>query len=217
MATNQRNAEFAAQIKSVDESVGRVLDKLQALGVEDRTIVIFTSDQGSMGTTKALAVSSALPYRFGKSFNYEGGIRVPLLIKWPGSAVPGSLNDTVTVNTDFYPTILEGLGLGAMPKQHVDGQSILPAIKGASLPLNRTLYWAYPNKHGLGHTPSVAARQGPYKLIYWMADGHRELYNVEEDPAERTNLASVYPEVAERLMTALEKWNPMQKQMNKGK
>ncbi|VGO18026.1 sulfatase [Pontiella sulfatireligans] len=215
MATNQRNAEFAAQIKSVDESVGRVMDKLQELGVADRTVVVFTSDQGSMGTTKGLAVSSALPYRFGKSFNYEGGLRVPLLIKWPGCAAAGSVNETVTVNTDFYPTMLEGLGLDSMPEQHLDGQSILPAIKGALMPLDRTLYWAYPNKHGLGHKPSVAARQGPYKLIYWMADGHAELYNVEKDPAECINLTSSHPEVAARLMTALEEWEPMQKQMKR--
>lgn len=215
LCVNQRNAEFAAQIKSVDESVGRILAKLEDLDVADRTVVVFTSDQGSMGTTKSKAVSSALPYRFGKAFNYEGGIRVPLLVKWPGITQPESVNETVTVNTDFYPTFLEGLGLDLMPEQHVDGRSLLPALKGSFMEMDRTLFWAYPNKHALGHTPSVAARQGPYKLIYWLADGHSELYNVEEDPAERTDLAASHPEVAERLMAELTEWKPMQQQMKR--
>jgi arylsulfatase A-like enzyme len=109
----------------------------------------------------------------------------------------------VTVNTGFYPTFMQGMGLGFRPEQHVDGRSILPAIQGQTQALDRTLFWAYPDKHGLGHQPSVAVRQGPHKLIYWLADSHSELYNVETDLAERSDLKRSHPEVAERLRSAL--------------
>ncbi len=210
MATRQREPEFASQIKAVDDSVGRVLAKLDELGVADNTIVIFTSDQGSMATS-GKAVSSALPYRFGKGFLYEGGIRVPFIVKWPGVTQPGSLSETVTVNTDLYPTVLDMVGMELSKNQHIDGVSMVPSLKGGTVPFNRTLYWAYPKNHNLGHKASVGLRQGDHKLIYWPATGKSVVYNVEADLAELNDLNQSHPELTERLFSKLKGWEPMEK------
>lgn len=156
----QNNIDFASQIKAVDESVGRIINKVKSLGIEDNTIIIFTSDQGSMNTSK-IAVSSARPYRFGKGFNYEGGIRVPLIIKWPNGISKSSKNDSITISTDLYPTFMDALNLDKDIKQHVDGQSIISTFKGETLTFDRTFYWCYPQNHSLGHKGSVAIRKGP--------------------------------------------------------
>ena len=206
----QRNAEFAGQIKAVDDSVGRILAKLDELGVADNTLIIFTSDQGSMCTSK-IGISSALPYRFGKGFNFEGGIRAPLIVKWPNHTQPGSENGSVTINTDLYPTLMDILGYEKNPAQHIDGISIVPALKGTTIPFDRTFYWAFPKSHPLGHEPSVAVRTGPYKLIHWLENGASELYNVETDISESNDLSKSHPEVTERLLGQLKSWKPIQK------
>lgn len=206
----QRNAEFAGQIKAVDDSVGRVMAKLEELGVADNTIIVFTADQGSMCTSDK-AVSSALPYRFGKSFVFEGGIRAPLIVKWPSHTRPGSENKSVTINTDLYPTLMEMLDYEKNPAQHIDGISMVPALKGGTVPFNRTFYWTYPKNHSLGHKASAAIRTGPYKLIHWLENGASELYNVETDFSESTDLSKSHPEVAERLLKQLKSWEPAQK------
>jgi len=198
----QRNAGFAAQIKCMDENIGRVLDKLESLGVADNTIVVFTADQGSMCTSGRM-VSSQAPYRMGKGFMHEGGIRAPFIVKWPGQARPGTTNDSVTLNTDIYPTVLDILGLPLRPQQHVDGISMKPALLGRRIPFTRTFRWAYPSSHGLGHKPSVSIRKADYKLIYWFKAGIRELYNVKDDVGEMTNLVSSMPEKAEELFVEL--------------
>jgi len=209
MATRQREPEFASQIKAVDDNVGRVLARLGNLGVADRTIVIFTSDQGSMATSR-IAVSSALPYRFGKGFLYEGGIRVPFIVKWPAVTEPGSQNDTVTLNTDIYPTVIEMLGMELRPSQHLDGVSLVPTLKGGVLPFERTFYWAYPHNHTLGHRRSVAMRHGPHKIIRWLDSSRVRVYDVEDDPSELDDLSRTRAELTKRLMNQLESWKPMQ-------
>ena len=205
MATLQREPEFASQIKAVDENIGRVLDKLDELKATENTIVIFTSDQGSMATSK-IAVSSALPYRFGKGFVYEGGVRVPLIIKWPGHAKPNTKNETVTISTDIYPTVLELLGMPLNPQQHQDGISLAKALNGETLPFDRTFQWAYPHNHSLGHQASVAVRHGPHKLIYWPNKDRTEVYHVEKDPSERKDLSQTQPELTQRLRKQLDAW-----------
>jgi arylsulfatase A-like enzyme len=210
----QRNAEFAAQIKAVDDSVGRIMTKLENLGISENTIVIFTSDQGSMCTSK-IAVSSATPYSFGKAFAFEGGIRVPYIIKWPGQMKAGTTNATITINTDTYPTVLDMLGLELRPEQHVDGISLKAALNGKELPFDRNLYWTFPTKHPLGHKASVAMRQGPYKIIFWPATGVTELYNVEKDISESNDLSKSHPELTGTLMKKVKSWEPMQSVLNK--
>ena len=210
----QRNAEFASQIKAVDDSVGRIINKLKSLGVAENTIVIFTSDQGSMCTSK-IAVSSAQPYSFGKAFAFEGGIRVPFIIKCSKKVKAGLTNTSVTVNTDIYPTILDMLCLQLKPEQHVDGISLKPALSGSEIPFKRNLYWTYPSNHSLGHKASVAMRQGPYKIIHWPATGVTELYNVDKDISESNNLSKSHPELTTALMKKMKSWEPMQKILKK--
>ena len=210
----QRNAEFASQIKAVDDSVGRIISKLEDLGVSENTIVIFTSDQGSMCTSEK-AVSSSQPYSFGKAFAFEGGIRVPFIVKWPKTIKAGLTNASVTVNTDIYPTVLDVLGLQLMPEQHIDGISLKPALSGSKIPFKRNLYWTYPSNHGLGHKASVAMRQGRYKIIYWPRNGATELYDVDNDISESNNLSKSHPELTTALMNKMKSWEPMQKVLKK--
>jgi len=139
----------------------------------------------------------------GKGFMHEGGIRAPFIVKWPGQAKAGTTNDSVTLNTDIYPTLLDILGLPLRPQQHVDGISMKPALLGRRIPFNRTFRWAYPSSHGLGHKPSVSIRKGDYKLIYWFKSDIRELYNVKNDVGEMTDLASSMPEKTRELFIEL--------------
>jgi arylsulfatase A-like enzyme len=202
----QRNPEFAGQIKAVDESVGRILDKLKNAGIADDTIIIFTSDQGCMATSE-LAVSSTEPYRFGKAFLFDGGLRVPLIIKWPKNGDKGVINDTVTLNTDLYPTIMDMIGLEKNEYQHQHGISIADTLKGMHLPFDRTLYWTYPMAHSLGHQPSMAIRQNEYKLIFWPDLNYKSLYNVVKDINEEDDLILKEPDIAGELFEKLVAWD----------
>lgn len=212
----QDNVDFASQIKAVDDSVGRIIDKLKSLGLEKNTIVIFTSDQGSMNTSK-IAVSSARPYRFGKAFNYEGGIRVPLIIKWPQGIKQEGQNTSVTISTDLYPTLMDAVKLPKDAKQHVDGQSIISTFKGQDIAFNRSYYWCYPTNHSLGHKGSVAVRKGPYKLIYWPKTQMSRLYNVDKDISESHDLSQSKPEIHERMFKELKSWQPIKKHLTSTK
>lgn len=203
----QRNPEYAGQIKALDDSVGRIMHKLEELGVAENTIIIFTADQGSMCTSK-IGVSTAHPYRFGKGFSFEGGIRVPFIVKWPGHMASGTTNGTVTINTDIYPTVMDMVSLPQKPEQHLDGISIVDTFKGEILPFDRTFYWAFPHNHGLGHKASLAIRKGPYKLIHWPENGATELYNVGTDISESNDLSKQYPEFTSDLFKRLENWEP---------
>jgi len=212
----QRNPEYAGQIKALDDSVGRIIRKLEEMGVADNTIIIFTSDQGSMCTSKT-GVSTAHPYRFGKAFLFEGGLRVPFIVKWPGHMRAGKTNDTVTINTDIYPTIMDMLGIQQNKLQHQDGISIMSTFKGETLPFDRTFYWAYPSNHSLGHNASLAIRKGPYKLIHWPRNGATELYNVDEDISESNDLSTENPERTANLFKLLKEWEPTGKILTKFK
>jgi len=204
----QRNPEYAGQIKAVDDSVGRILHKLEEMGVTDNTLIIFTSDQGSMCTSK-IGVSTAAPYLSGKAFLFEGGLRVPFIVKWPGHVQSGTINSTITINTDIYPTVLDAAGLPQQPDQHLDGISMTDTFSGKTLPFDRTFYWAYPYDHSLGHKASIAIRKGSYKLIHWLENGDTELYNVETDLSESSDLSKQQPELASELWRALKEWEPM--------
>ncbi len=204
---HQDNPTYAAMVQSVDESVGRVLNELDKLGLTDNTIVIFTSDNGGLSTLPwKTAPTSILPLRAGKGWLYEGGIREPLIVKWPGVVKPGSVCDTPVISTDFYPTMLEMAGLPLMPEQHKDGVSLVKLLKQTGTIKKRALYWHYPHYHGSGHTPSGAVRVGDYMLIQWYEDNHVELYDVTKDISERHNLARVMPQKARQMTAMLHKW-----------
>ncbi|MBL7152790.1 MAG: sulfatase-like hydrolase/transferase [Phycisphaerae bacterium] len=202
----QDNAAYSGMVQSVDESVGRVTAKLEELGVADNTIVIFMSDNGGLSTVPREAPTSNLPLRAGKGWLYEGGIREPVIIKWPGVVKPGGVCSEPVTSTDFYPTMLEMAGMRARPAQHVDGVSLVPLLKGEGRLERKAIFWHYPHYHGSGNRPSGAVRAGDYKLIEWYENGAVELYNLREDISEEKDLAKKMPEKTGELKAMLAGW-----------
>ena len=199
--TVQGKPAYAAMVESVDDSVGLVTQTLREQKLDKNTLVIFTSDNG--GFAKATDNS---PLRANKGSNYEGGIRVPLIIKWPGKSKPGSASDEPVTSTDFYPTILAATGQALRPHQHVDGQSLVPVLTGGSLDRD-AIYWHYPhyNQHPQSF-PSGVIRAGDWKLIEAYDSGELSLYNLADDLGETTNLAKKNPSKAEELHAKLKAW-----------
>jgi arylsulfatase A-like enzyme len=201
----QDHAVYAGMVRSMDESVGRVMAKLRELRVEHSTAVIFMSDNGGLATSEGHPTSN-LPLRAGKGWLFEGGIRVPMVIKWPGVTRAGSTCPVPVTSTDFYPTMLEMAGLPARPKQHVDGLSLVPLLKGGDSLPRKALYWHYPHYGNQGSSPGGAVRVGRYKLIEFYEDDRVELYDLEKDMSERRDLASSMPEKARELRGMLHRW-----------
>ena len=200
----QDNPIYAGMMESMDASVGIVMKKLRDLGLDENTVVIFTSDNGGVSSGDAFA-TSCLPLRGGKGRQWEGGIRQPYYIRVPKLTKPGSTNATPVTGTDFYPTILELAGLSLRPNQHVDGVSLLPLLKGGTI-ANRDLFWHYPHYGNQGGEPSSIIRSGNLKLIHYYEDGHDELYNLAKDIGEQTDLAQSQPQVTKTLRMKLNKW-----------
>ena len=217
---HQDNIQFAAMVEAMDESLGRVLAKLKALGLTDNTIVIFFSDNGGMsaanfGNPKRvvheskldLAYSTSnLPLRGAKGWLYEGGIRVPMIVKWPGHGKKGAVCEEPVISTDFYPSILEMAGLPALPGQHVDGVSFVPALTGDALE-RKAIFWHFPHysNHGM-QSPGGAIRLEDYKLLEYFENGAVELFNLTVDPGEQNNLARAQPKKARELLEMLQAW-----------
>lgn len=195
---------YAANIASLDDSVGRVVAKLKQLKLDDKTVVIFTSDNGGLSTSEGTPTSNA-PLRMGKGWNYEGGIREPLIVHWPGVTKPGSLSDHPTIGTDIYPTLLDIADLPPRPQQHLDGVSIVAALKGQPLP-QRPLFWHYPHYSNQGGGPSAAIRVGDFKLIEDFEDHHALLFNLREDLGERNDLSKRLPDQTADLLKQLHAW-----------
>jgi arylsulfatase A-like enzyme len=205
----QDHAVYAGMIESTDESVGRVLDKLEQLGLDSRTAVVFVSDNGGLSTLvkgRTSMPTSNVPLRSGKGWLYEGGIRAPLIIRWPGVMVGSRAIEQPATSMDLYPTLLEMAGIPAKPEQHVDGISLAPALEGWDGTEHEALFWHFPHYHGSGNVPSGAVRVGDYKLIEWYEDGRIELYDLAADLGETEDLAAAMPEVAEELRLRLSEW-----------
>lgn len=200
----QDNAKLAAMTKSLDLSVGRLLKALESRGLDENTVVVFTSDNGGLTTKAAPGPASVLPLRAGKGWCYEGGIRVPLIIRAPGVSQPGHISKELAISMDFFPTILELAGLSKMPRAHQDGISLVKAIQGGKL--NRdTLYWHYPHYHGSTWTPGAAIRSGDWKAIQFYHHEKAELYNLNSDLGETNDLSQSRPEKLQELLVKLEK------------
>jgi len=150
--------------------------------------------------------TSNLPLRAGKGWLYEGGIREPMIIRWPGHTKPGSVCDVPVISTDFYPTMLDMAGLPARPKQHCDGMSITPLLGGDGKMPDRPLFWHYPHYGNQGGSPGGAVRLGDYKLIEFYEDNHVELYNLADDIGEKNDLAAKMPDKADQLRKLLHDW-----------
>ncbi|MEX0676077.1 MAG: sulfatase [Pirellulales bacterium] len=201
----QDHPVYAAMMEDLDTNVGRVLDKLDALELAERTIVIFTSDNGGLSTSEGSPTSNA-PLRAGKGWLYEGGVRVPLIVRWPGVVKPGGTSEERVTSTDFFPTILEMCGLAQHTEWQQDGVSIVGALKQSGPLPPRPLFWHYPHYGNQGGIPGGAIRQGDWKLIEFYEDNHVELYNLKDDPAERTDRAGAEPDRARELREMLAAW-----------
>ena len=212
----QNNPNYAAMVENLDTNVGRVLSKLSDLKLTSKTIVIFTSDNGGLSTLRngqnREGPTSCRPLRAGKGWTYEGGIRIPTIVNWPGKIKP-TKNSTPAITMDLYPTILDMAGLAARPEQHLDGLSLKRLLtNGTDRKLEeRFLAWTYPHRHGSGHTPSNALRRGDWKLIHRIDgdsedDNRFELYHLKDDPSERNNLADENQGKTNELSTLLSNW-----------
>ncbi len=198
---------LAAIVERLDDGVGQVLAKIDELGLRDSTLVIFYSDNGGKET-----YARQDPLRSGKGWLYEGGIRVPLIVRWPGHVEPGSTTDHLMTTVDFFPTFLEILGDQAAPID-LDGTSFLDVLRGAAARTDRTLFWHYPHYHvGSGMVPAGAVRSGRYKLIEWFegtvaGKGKEfELFDLDADISEARNILDSQPKRAEQLKSALAAW-----------
>jgi arylsulfatase A len=215
----QDNVEFAAMVEATDESLGRIRAKLKELGLEKNTIIIFTSDNGGMAASNQYRginhpremlnshfASSNLPLRGAKGWNYEGGIRVPLIVHWPGEIQPNSTSQAIVMGTDYYPTLLDMLNLPAVPEQHLDGQSFVPALKAEGYDRG-PIYWHFPHysNHGF-QSPGGAIRWGRYKLLEYYEIRTVQLFDLEEDIGEQNDLAESHPEIARKLHERLHAW-----------
>lgn len=197
---------YAAMIESIDQSMGALINKLDELNLTENTIVIFTSDNGGHGK-----VTSNYPLKGNKGNFYEGGIRVPLIFKWPNKISPYSISEVPAICTDLYPTILEMAKLPLMPEQHMDGMSLWPVISQKTNSLDRDLYWHFPNYIDLTQsnpaTPcSVVRSSEGWKLIEWFETGNCELYNLNEDISEKNDLSKIMPEKVNELKKKLHQW-----------
>ena len=200
----QEHVVYAAMVEAMDLAVGKVLAKLDELGLRENTIVIFTSDNGGLSTSEGWPTSN-FPLRGGKGWMYEGGIREPLLVRWPGVVKAGSIINTPVSSPDFFPTLLEVAGAKPSPGQTLDGTSLMPLLKGGTLP-ERALFWHYPHYGNQGGAPGAAIRRGDWKLIEWQEDGRAELFNLAADLGEQHNLAAKEPQRVAQLRAELAAW-----------
>ena len=200
----QEHAVYAAMVEAMDLAVGKVLAKLDELGLADNTLVIFTSDNGGLSTSEGWPTSN-LPLRGGKGWMYEGGIREPLIARWPAVIKPSRVIDTPVSSPDFFPTLLEAVGAKPMPGQRVDGVSLMPLFKGDAIP-ERPLFWHYPHYGNQGGAPAAAIRRGDWKLIHWYEEDRDELFRLSDDLGETNDLAAKEPQQVKRLREELEAW-----------
>ncbi len=200
----QNHAVYAGMVEAMDLAVGKVLAKLDALGLSENTLVIFTSDNGGLSTSEGWPTSN-LPLRGGKGWMYEGGIREPLLVRWPAMVQPGKVIETPVSSPDFFPTLLDAADIKPQPDQTLDGMSLLPLLKDGALP-ERALFWHYPHYGNQGGAPSAAVRRGDWKLIEWQEDNRVELFNLATDIGESNDLAAQEPLRVAGLRAELHEW-----------
>ena len=201
----QSDPVYASMVESVDENLGRLFRTLEAEGLAEDTVILFTSDNGGLATSEGSPTSNA-PLSEGKGWMYEGGTREPLMVKWPGVTQPGSRCSVPVTTPDFYPTMLEMAGLQSIPEQHCDGVSLAPLLKGEDRLDREAIFWHYPHYGNQGGTPGASVRAGDYKLIEFYEDGCIQLYNLREDIGETRNLADEMPDLAAKLKEMLAAW-----------
>ena len=196
----QVNPTYAAMIETMDTNVGRLMARLDELGIADNTLILFTSDNGGHNVT------SNRPLRGGKGWLYEGGVREPWIVKWPGVTKPGSTCDVPVMNTDILPTVLEACGLPAKPDLHNDGVSFASLLKGETKPVHDALFWHFPHYGNHGSGPCSSVRVGDWKLIEWLEDDNAELFNLKTDVSEKNDVAAQHHEMVQQLRERLHAW-----------
>jgi arylsulfatase A-like enzyme len=188
-------------IQSVDESVGRIREKIEQLGLDGNTAIFFTSDNGGLELRQ---ITDNGVIRAGKGSAYEGGVRVPFIAMIPGVTLAGIESHVPVIGMDLYPTILN---LAGLPVVEHDGKNLLPHLRSANEPVNRsTIFWHYPHYHQGGATPYSAMRKDNYKLIEFFEDGRLELYDLSRDIGEETDLTDSLPDLTNQLHQALQVW-----------
>ncbi len=219
-AAGHRDAAYAAMIAGMDEAIGRVIARIESLRMTDRTVVLFASDNGGAGVHlepeaggRRGGVTDNAPLRGGKGTIYEGGLRVPFLVRWPGVVAPGSRTSEPVSVVDLLPTLCEAAGVSPPQGHPVDGLNLLPLWRNASAPLGRdALFWHFPEPIDAAAIPAIRTppvglvRAGNFKLIEWLTDGRFELYNVVEDLGEKNNLVRSLPDKASELKAKLAAW-----------
>lgn len=200
------NPVMGAMIETMDTGIGEILDTLKTLGLEQNTLVVFVSDNGGLEMLQDQA-----PFRGGKAMIWQGGIRVPMVIKWPGVVTAGSASDVPVITEDLYVTIAEAMGVASLPPG-LDGESLSPVLAGTGTVSRDALYFHYPHYHHLGYLPAGAIVEGNYKLIEWFEPsimgepGAFTLYDLESDRGEEHDLAAEHPEEVARLAQKLKDW-----------
>ena len=208
---NQTNAEYASMVYAVDENVGKLIKSLKDSDLYENSLIIFTSDNGGLSTLKRIAPTSVYPLRAGKGWLYEGGIRIPQLIKSPGNT-ENVIVDDITASYDLFPTILDFAGI--KNNIDIDGISLTPILNGQSEIDREDIFWHFPHYHGSLWKPGSAIRSGDWKLVFHYESNNAELYNLKEDPGELNDLSLLFEE---RKQILLKKLNNLKNETNANK
>lgn len=204
----QCHPTYGGMVEAMDRAIGMVTSKLDELGLSDNTIIFFMSDNGGLSTSEGHPTAN-LPLRAGKGWLYEGGIREPMFINWPGVTKAGTHCEIPVTSTDFYPTILEMAGVPLRPEQHLDGVSLARVLQNpvTDSAVHESIFWHYPHYGNQGGSPGSVIRKGDWKLIKFYEEGQPlELYNLREDISEYNNLADQYPERVQQMVAELDQW-----------
>jgi arylsulfatase A-like enzyme len=201
----QDNPVYAAMIENMDWNIGRILDKLKQLNIDDNTLVIFTSDNGGLSTAEGSPTTNG-PLRGGKGWLYEGGIRVPLIMYWKGKIIAGSISDLPVTTADLFPTIAKAIHKNYRKEKSIDGDNIFQLLAKPEANQNRKLFWHYPHYSNQGGKPGSAIRMGNYKLITNYEDDSVELYDVVNDLGEKNNIAGANRQMVDRMKRKLAAW-----------
>ncbi len=200
----QSDPAYAAMVENLDHNIGRLLDALDRTGQADNTVVVFTSDNGGLATSEGSPTCNS-PLAEGKGWNYEGGVRVPLIVRWPGAVEGGRRTSEPVTSPDLYPTLLAAATAQVPAEQEIDGVDLLPLLRGQDF-RRGPLFWHYPHYGNQGGTPAAAVREGDWKLVRFFEDDHEELYDLGGDLEERLDRAATEPDVTARLRRLLDGW-----------